>query len=145
MLVLVAQAAFRYRGELVLLVPELQPVITQLCVDLDCDLPLPRRAELISIESSDLQADPSNPSVMVMSAILRNRAAFAQAHPSLELTLTDALDRPLARRVLGAQEYLGPAAGDPARFKANSEMPVKVYIEAASLRATGYRLYLFYP
>ena len=27
----------------------------------------------------------------------------------------------------------------------NSELPFKVFIEAAALKATGYRLYLFFP
>lgn len=144
-LALMTQFAFHYRGEIALLFPEIRPVLAELCTSLGCELPLPRRAELISIESSDLQADPGNPGVMVLTATLRNRAAFAQSHPSLELTLTDSQDQPLARRVLAVQEYLERSTGAEAGFPGNSELPVKVYMEAASLKATGYRLYLFFP
>jgi predicted Zn finger-like uncharacterized protein len=144
-LALMTQIAFHYRGEIALLFPEIRPVLAELCTSLGCDVPLPRRAELISIESSDLQADPVNPGVMVLTATLRNRAAFAQSHPSLELTLTDSQDQPLARRVLAVQNYLERSTSVEAGFPSNSELPVKVYMEASSLKATGYRLYLFFP
>jgi len=144
-LVLLSQMAFHYRGELALLFPEARPMLSELCANVGCGVPLPRRTDLISIESSDLQADPTNPSVMVLTATLRNRAAFPQSHPSLELTLTDTQDQPLARRVLGAHDYVGRGANSEIGFPGNSELPVKVYMEASSLKATGYRLYLFYP
>lgn len=144
-LALLTQLAFHFRGEIALLFPEMRPALAELCASLACDVPLPRRAELISIESSDLQADPANPSVMVLTATLRNRAAFAQSHPSLELTLTDSQDQPLARRVLTVQDYLEHGTSVEAGFPGNSELPVKVYMEASSLKATGYRLYLFFP
>jgi hypothetical protein len=118
-------------------------------VVLGCDLPLPRKPEMMSIESSDLQAHSTNPGVMVLSATLRNRAPFAQMPPALELTLTDLQDQPVARRVLNAADYAprGTTAGNTADplFPANTEVPVKVYLEASSVKATGYRLYLFYP
>ena len=142
---LTAQLAFHYRGEIALLFPQMRPRLAELCADLACDIPLPRRAALFSIESSDLQTDPANPNVIVLTATLRNRAAFPQSHPSLELTLTNSQDQPLARRVLGARDYLGPGASAEAGFAANSELPVKVYMEASSIKATGYRLYLFFP
>lgn len=144
-LILIAQASFYYRAELVRLIPYARPLFEELCARLDCRVPLPRHAQMVSIESSDLQADPANPSVMVLTATLRNRATFAQAYPSLELTLTDSRDQPLARRVLGAADYLGPAGLGEAAFKANSELSVKLYVEASALKAAGYRLYLFYP
>jgi len=144
-LALMTQIAFHYRGEIAVLFPRAKPVLAELCASLGCDVPLPRRAALFSIESSGLQADPANPSVMVLTATLRNRAAFAQPYPSLEVTLTDSQDRPLARRVLAVQDYLGRSAGVEAGFAGNSELPVKVYMDASSLKATGYRLYLFFP
>ena len=144
-LLLTSQIAFHDRGEIALLFPEVRPAIAELCSSLSCSMPLPRRSELMSIESSDLQADPANPSVMVLTATLRNRAEFAQSHPALELTLTDIQDQPLARRVLGVRDYLGRGTSVEAGFPGNSELPVKIYVEASSLKATGYRLYLFYP
>ena len=144
-LVLIAQVATQFRGELALLFPDARPFIDQTCALVGCEVPLPRRADLVGIETSDLQADPSNPSVMVLTATLRNRATYAQAHPSLELTLTNSDDKPLARRVLAPRDYLGQGARLKAGFPGNSELQVKVFLEASALKATGYRLYLFYP
>jgi predicted Zn finger-like uncharacterized protein len=142
---LVAQAAYHYRSAITLLFPETKPYASALCARLGCDLPLPRRIEMMSIEASDLQADTTNPNVMVLSATIKNRAVFNQQHPLLELTLTDAQDQPVVRRVLAPQDYLGKAVNTQAGFAANSETAIKVFIEGSQVKATGYRLYLFYP
>jgi predicted Zn finger-like uncharacterized protein len=145
LVMLLAQAAYYYRSTLIVLFPELKPHATALCVTLGCELTLPRRLELMSIEASDLQADTTNPNIMVLSATLKNRAIFDQQLPLLELTLTDAQDQPVVRRVLAPQDYIGKAVNIQAGFVANTEIAVKVFIEGSQVKATGYRLYLFYP
>jgi hypothetical protein len=143
-LALALQGAYRYRGEIAVLLPDAKPLLERLCVELGCEIPLPRRAELLSIESSDLQADAGQPNVMVLTATLRNRAAFVQAFPALELSLTSAAGQTVARRVLMPQEYVPQPAKADAGFAAGAELQIRVYLEAAALKPTGYRLYLFY-
>ena len=145
LLVLLAQATYQYRSAVMVLFPQAKPHAAALCARLGCELPLPQRIELISIEASDLQADTSNPAIMVLAATLKNRAIFDQQLPMLELTLTDAQDQPVVRRVLAAQDYIGKAVNLQAGFAANSEIAIKVFIEGSQVKATGYRLYLFYP
>ncbi len=145
LLTLLAQAANYYRSTIALLFPETKPYVAALCARFGCELPLPRRIEMISIEASDLQADTTNPNVMVLSATIKNRAIFTQQHPLLELTLTDSQDQPLVRRVLAPQDYLGKAVNAQAGIAATSEVAIKVFIEGSRVKATGYRLYLFYP
>jgi predicted Zn finger-like uncharacterized protein len=145
LLTLLAQATYRYRSAVTLLFPETKPYAIALCASLGCELPLPRRIEMMSIEASDLQADTTNPNVMVLSATIKNRAIFNQQHPLLELTLTDTQDRPVVRRVLAPQDYLGKAVNTQAGFAANAEIAIKVFVEGSQVKATGYRLYLFYP
>jgi predicted Zn finger-like uncharacterized protein len=145
LLALLAQGAYRYRGDIVLALPQAKPLIQNLCTQIGCDVPLPRRIELISIESSDLQGDSVTPSVMVLTATLRNRAAYVQALPALELSLTDPQDRTVARRVLLPRDYAPKGTRTESGFGAGGELQVRVYIEAAALKASGYRLYLFYP
>ena len=142
LLFFLGQTLFYFRGAIALLLPEAKPYISELCAELGCEIPLPRRVELVSIETSDLQADPANPAVMVLMATLRNRAAFPQAFPALELTLTNDRDLPLARRVLLASDYL---ADKTEAFDGSSEKQVRLHVEAGALKASGYRLYLFYP
>jgi hypothetical protein len=91
-----------------------------------------------------LQADASHPNVMVLTATLRNRAAFVQAFPALELSLTSAEGQTVARRVLLPRDYVPQGPRTDAGFAAGSELQVRVYVEAAALKPTGYRLYLFY-
>jgi len=145
---LAAQAAYRYRTEIAAFMPSAGAPLEAACRVLRCQVPLPRRAELMSIESSDLQAEPRHDGVIVLNAVLRNRATFAQDYPALELTLTDEADRPVLRRVLAPREYLDPAPGASGvaqGIPAGAEVSLRIYLDAGRRRATGYRLYLFYP
>ncbi len=145
---LATQAAYRYRAELTVLVPVARMPLDAACRLFRCELPLPRRPELMSIESSDLQADARREGLIVLNAVLRNRARFPQDYPALELTLTDEGDRPLLRRVLSPRDYLDSARlpqlvaqGIPP----GGEASLRVFLDSSRTRATGYRLYLFYP
>lgn len=144
---LAAQVVYRYRGELAAMVPASRGPLASLCSRLGCDVPLPRRPELMSIDSSELQADPRRQGLIALDAVIHNRAAFAQAYPALELTLTDEADRPVLRRVLRPSDYLDPHQPRLAAqgIAPGSEATVRVYLDASRAGATGYRLYLFYP
>lgn len=137
--VLAGQLAYRFRSDLIRSLPVAEDVFAMLGVA----VPLPQRSELVSIESSDLQADNGR-GLLVLNAVLRNRAGYAQAWPALELTLTDAQDTVVARRVLAAADYL-QAGGDDKPFPAGAEIPVRLWINAKGLGAAGYRIYIFYP
>ncbi|RIX44222.1 MAG: DUF3426 domain-containing protein [Rhodocyclales bacterium GT-UBC] len=110
----------------------------------DVDVPLPRNIEQVVIDASDLQSDNQR-GLFVLQATLRNRAAFPQAWPSLELTLTDTSDAVVSRRVLAPADYLPPAVAQQKSFAANGELAVRLWIEAKGIGAAGYRLYVFYP
>jgi hypothetical protein len=100
--------------------------------------------DLLGIESSDLQADSAHPSVMVLTATLRNRAGYVQEFPALELTLTNIQNQTIARRVLAPADYVPRDTRPESGFAAGGELQLRVYIEAAALTPTGYRLYLFH-
>ena len=145
---LAAQVVFRYRAELAAQVPGVRPSLESACRLLRCQVALPRRPELMSIESSDLLADNRREGIIVLNVVLRNRARFAQDYPALELTLTDEGDRPLLRRVLTPRDYLDPARAPLALAEGiapGGESALRVFIDSSRSRATGYRLYLFYP
>ena len=147
LLILSAQAAMAFRTELAVLVPQAKPVLAALCAQAGCDIRLPRRPRLLAIESSDLQAEGRRENVIVLNAVLRNQAPFAQEFPALELTLTDEKDEALARRVLRPMDYLG--AGAQARLAqgigASADAALRLYLDTGGLKAVGYRMYLFYP
>ena len=144
---LLAQVGYRYRTEIAVVLPATRPALEAACAAVRCEIPLPRRPELMSIESSDLQTDPRSETVIVLNAVLRNRAPFPQEYPSLELTLTDEGDKPVLRRVLSPREYLGPAraASIAQGLAPGADAALRVNFDAGRTRATGYRLYLFFP
>jgi predicted Zn finger-like uncharacterized protein len=136
-----AQAAYFYRDQLAVLQPETKPWLLQMCVKLKCKVETPVDPQAINIESSGLEVDPAEKTQLQLSALLRNRAAMSQNLPYLEVTLLDAQEAPLARRVFRPDEY-APATG---QLAANGEYQVKLAIDASQLKANGYRLYAFYP
>ncbi|GHU34671.1 hypothetical protein AGMMS50256_28610 [Betaproteobacteria bacterium] len=108
-------------------------------------LPLPRHTEQVSIETSDLQTDSARGNLLVMNATLRNKASYGQAYPSLELSLTDTQDTVIARRVFSPQDYLPAKTAANPVFSGNSDVAVRLWIDAVDLAAAGYRLFVFYP
>jgi predicted Zn finger-like uncharacterized protein len=140
---LAAQATWFYRDKIAAAYPDAKPYLDTACAELGCRIKPPVDPQAISIESSDLQADQANRAVLILTAILRNRAAFNQALPMLELSLTDAQDQAVARRVLRPIEYAPDSQGPT--IGAGSELQVRVFVDAGSLKANGYRLYAFYP
>lgn len=142
---LAVQASYIFRGELAAAVPEMRPMLEAACAQLDCEVPLPRLADRLSIEASDLQAlDTSRPGRVVLNATIRNRATLTQAWPMLELTLTNARDQVAARKVFTPAEYLDGADSTPG-LAANAEAAVRLRLDTGDIVAAGYRIYLFHP
>jgi predicted Zn finger-like uncharacterized protein len=146
-LVLAGQGVYRYRAEAAAMLPAARAPLAALCAALGCEVALPRRPELMSIDSSELQADGRREGLIALNAVIHNRAAFAQDYPSLEVTLTDEGDRPVLRRVLAPRDYLDARGRELSGqgIAPGSEASVRVLLETSRTRATGYRLYLFYP
>jgi hypothetical protein len=142
---LAAQAAWFFPTQIAMQAPALRPTLQQYCGWLGCVVGLPRLPDQIFIEASDLQLlDAARPGQVLLTATVRNRAVFAQEFPLLELTLTGAENQTAARRVFAPSEYLDTAM-DPARgIGAQQEVSIRLYLDTAELRATGYRLYLFF-
>ena len=142
---LAAQGVHRYRSDIAALFPGARDALSSGCRIAGCQLTLPRRASEMNIESSDLQADTRREGVIVLNALLKNRGSTTQEYPSLELSLTDEGDRPVLRRVLSPRDYLDAGRALEQGIAAGAEVPLRVYIDTGRSRATGYRLYLFYP
>lgn len=144
---LAVQVGYRYRAEVAAMLPSARAPLAALCAALGCEVPLPRRPELMSIDSSELQADGRREGLIALNAVIHNRAGFAQDYPSLEVTLTDEGDRPVLRRVLAPRDYLDARGRELAGqgIAPGSEASVRVLLDTSRTRATGYRLYLFYP
>ncbi|MGC2164838.1 MAG: zinc-ribbon and DUF3426 domain-containing protein [Gallionella sp.] len=143
-LTLIFQSAYLFRVELAARVPALKPGLESACELLDCTVPLPQNAELMSIESSELKDEPGQGHQILLYALLRNRAGYVQAFPNLELTLTDLQDVALARRVFKPEEYLATPGVASGGLAPNRELSVKLRLDTADLSPVGYRLVLLY-
>lgn len=144
LLLLAAQAVYFYRVDIAARLPGLKPALNSYCSLLACTIPLPQRPELMSIESSDLEADPQQANIITLSALLHNRAAFTQAYPSLELSLTDTEEKVVARRTFTPADYLPVGADEKSGLPAKREMNVQLRIDTSDLSPSGYKLFLFY-
>jgi hypothetical protein len=142
---LLAQALFEYRDALAAHAPASRPLLNAACALFGCTIEPLRDAGALSIDASDLQADPAHRGLLLLSATLRNRSTHAIAFPYLELTLIDASDRIVARRAFPPAEYAGGAADPHRGIPANGEHVVRVFLDASATQQAGYRLYLFYP
>ncbi|GGP26170.1 hypothetical protein GCM10010971_19890 [Silvimonas amylolytica] len=144
-LAVLLQIGIRYRNELAVNFPWLRPPLSSLCQVAGCDLPLPRNAGLLRSDYSELIFVPDHPELIQLSASLRNLAPYDQALPSLELTLTNAQEEVVAKKVFSARDYLVANEKKRAGLTVNDELHVFLQLDAHGLGASGYSLYWFYP
>ena len=69
----------------------------------------------------------------------------ASGSRTVELTLSDAQDQIVVRRAFAPEEYLSAAAEPRTGIAGNSELAVKLFIDASATTQAGYQVYLFYP
>ena len=86
-----------------------RPRVEALCAVLRCDIPPWHEPDAFRVTSREVRPHPSVPGVLMVSASFRNDAAFAQAWPQLELSLTDIDGQSLGLRRFAPSEYLGSA------------------------------------
>ncbi len=139
------QAVYLYRIEIAQALPDARPLMAQACEMVGCQVGLPQNFDLLSIESSDLVADPQKPDQIELRATLRNKARYVQAFPHLDLILTNAQDETLVKRIIAPPTYLKPPATQSVGFAPNSEINVKLQFKAQEVKPAGYRLQLIYP
>jgi hypothetical protein len=142
---LAAQLAYGFRDRLAAAWPASRPLLERMCALTGCTVAWPERPDLLAIEASDLQADPARPNVIVLTATLRNRGSIEVARPALELTLTNAQDQTIARRIFLPRDYVPGALDASSPMAALAEVEVRLALDTADLRPAGYRLFLFYP
>ena len=139
-LALVAQIGLRDRDYWAARFPTLRPVLTALCGPLHCSVMPPRQIAAVVIDSSSFSKGRGD--AYQLSVTIKNKADIAVAMPSMELTLTDAQDQPVLRKVLHASEISAPAA-----LAARDEWSgaLSLGVSAGAQSVTGYRVLAFYP
>lgn len=144
-LALALQLVYLNRTRIAAEVPELRPTLEKLCQGAGCTVPLPTDSALIRTEWSELSFVPDQQNLIQLAATLKNHAAYPQAYPMLEVTLKDAEDQVVIRKVFAPQEYLKPDDYKAMQFKGNSEIRIAMRFDVGKVRAMGYSLLWFYP
>jgi len=82
-----------------------RPAYLALCARIGCTLPPWREPERFALVAREIGPHPSVPDALLVTASLRNDAAFAQPLPVLELSLADLDGRVVALRRFQPDEY----------------------------------------
>ncbi|MDB5897631.1 MAG: hypothetical protein JWP41_1233 [Ramlibacter sp.] len=139
---LLLQVAYEDRNRLAVAEPQLRPALARMCELLQCTLGPPRQIEAVAIENSGFNRLRSD--AYRLSVTLRNAAPVPVAAPSVELTITDAQDQPIARRVISAAELGAPGDALPAAGEWSTTVGLILNVPPGT-RVAGYRLLAFYP
>lgn len=141
----IVQTLYFLRGNIAKQWPAFKPVLSQTCHYLGCTLPLPKQAELIAIDDTELVKDEAHEGIVKFNCLIINNAPFAQSFPSLELTLTDKEDKPLIRRKITPKEYLmGKDKSKDEGLAGNDEIHISLNLKTADLPVSGFRAFLVY-
>ncbi len=146
-IVLLAQLVVAFRADLLAKFPSARPALEGLCEVFRCTVDWPARVDLLAVVGSELQSLPGT-GAFELATVVRNRGNMTVALPAIELTLSDTLNRTVARRVFAPEEYLA-GAGDPrARLRAGLEpgadLAIRIAFEARGVNAAGFVVYPFY-
>ena len=139
---LALQVVVHERDRLAALEPQLKPWLIRLCAGIGCTVGVPRQIDSVVIDSSTFNKVRSDS--FRLSFTVRNTAGVEVATPAVELTLTDAQDQAVVRRVLLPAEIGAVTALSP-RGEWNAVMNIGVVAQSEGSRVAGYRLLAFYP
>ncbi len=137
---LLLQMALTQRDRLALAQPQWRPALQAACRLAGCEIAPPRQLQSVSIDSTSFNA--VGPRQFRLRVVLRNGADYPVAVPALELSLNDAAEKLVLRRVLRPQELQAPDA-----LQAHGEWTAEMVIQVAEAAGdvVGYRVLAFYP
>lgn len=120
--------------------PQAKALLDVLCRPLQCSVGHYRQIAAVDVDGSSFHKVRGDE--YQFSLTLKSRARMPVETPSIELTLTDAQNQPIVRRVLQPSELSAPA-----ELAAQGEWSATTAILLASggVRITGYRVLAFYP
>jgi predicted Zn finger-like uncharacterized protein len=143
----VIQIGLALRDNLLEAWPSLHPLLGRACSLYGCTVGWPTHAELLTIVGSELAAIPGTDAIELNAAI-RSRAPFVMGLPAIEVTLTDSLNRTIARKVFLPVDYLASSGEASSRIDEglvpDSDLSIRLVFEARGLNASGFIVYPFY-
>ncbi|MDN4057890.1 zinc-ribbon and DUF3426 domain-containing protein [Massilia sp. YIM B02769] len=143
LLILLAQGAFTFRSALAARFPGAKPALVSGCALFGCRVDLPAQVDNLVIDTGELTTLGGG--AYAFTTQLRNQGAVPQAWPSLELSLTDANDKPLVRRVFAPRDYLVATTPTANGLAPRVEQAITLHFRVDDLQPSGYHIAVFYP
>lgn len=137
---LAVQMAVQERDRIAVMDARTRPWLMKLCQAFHCDIAPPRQIADVVIDSSSFNKARGDSYQLTL--VMKNKATTPVAMPAVELTLTDAQDQPVLRRVLLPNDMAAPP-----ELAAHGEWAtsISVIVTTGGARVAGYRLLAFYP
>jgi predicted Zn finger-like uncharacterized protein len=145
------QLIYSQRNYLAAVNPRMKAGLESLCDNLGCRIQALKNIDAFKIDSSSFQKSPvivnnlGAAEVFALKLAIKNTSDLPLALPSVELTLTEAGDKPVLRRVLLPKDLSFNGASLAANTDWSGAMNVAVSPNKAAAPITGYRVLLFYP
>ena len=149
------QVVFSQRNHLAATNPALATSFESVCQAAGCKMEPFKNIDAFKIDSSSFQKTPTvagnaagdaaQAHVFALKLSLKNNSDIPLAMPAVELTLTEAGDKPVLRRVLLAKDLGFNGATLAANGDWSGAATVAVTPNSASVPISGYRVLLFYP
>ena len=108
------------------------------CSLLQCRLPLREDIARLKVLDSDVKPHPRTKGALLITASLRNEAAYAQNYPIVEVKLLDKSARPVALRRFAPRSYLADADAIAAGIAANASLPIIFEVIDPGAKASGF-------
>jgi predicted Zn finger-like uncharacterized protein len=136
---LAGQVAYAFRDRIAASLPTARPLLLQACATLGCRIDDYRQIDALTVQSSGLSR-MEGAALYRLALTLHNRAAHDVAAPAVDLVVSDAQGRQIARRVLTMGDL-----GLPLRtLRPGREMPITAPL-AVDGEVSGYTVEIFYP
>ena len=137
---LAVQVAVQERDRVAAMDARTRPWLLKLCEAFHCEIAPPRQIADVVIDSSSFNKARGDSYQLTLA--MKSTATMPVAMPAVELTLTDAQDQPVLRRVLLPADMAAPA-----ELAARGEWAtsISVIVTTGGARVAGYRLLAFYP
>ncbi|HEX7814219.1 zinc-ribbon and DUF3426 domain-containing protein [Dyella sp.] len=139
LLLLAAQLGWALRDQLVA-DATVGPVLQQACLSLGCQLPLVQDVKQLRLLARDVQAHPSVPGALLISATVRNEAHFAQPYPVVSITLSDVDGKRIALRRLRPAEYVADSYALQHGLPPGANTAIVLEVEDPGSKAVAFEL-----
>ena len=116
--------------------PAFRPSLEKLYRQLNCRLPVYKNPAEFAVLQGSLSALPDRS--QLFRTVIRNKAAFAQPYPNLELTLLDYAENPFARRIFRPQDYLAKTLPATSAMLPDATAAISLNIAPPKTKVGGY-------